>query len=359
MNALMLHLKRLCSLSGVSGREEAVRDYILAQLAESPAEMKVTVDPLGNVIAQVAGKRRAARALLFAAHMDEVGLIITGATEEGYLRFAPVGGLDPAVVYGRRVLVNGHPGVIAGRAFHQCSEAERGKAVPLEKLRIDLGAESREQAEKLARPGDVAVFDSGFVKLEGGLFKARALDDRAGCALLLSLVQEVPECDVTLAFTVQEEVGLRGAKTAAYTAAPDVAVVVDSTTAADIAGVPEDKQVCRVGGGPVVSFMDRRTLYDRPLYESIRALAEKIGVPSQTKTTIAGGNDAGAIHLSRGGVRVAAVSLPCRYIHSPSCVLSKKDLTHTAALLKALAERLPAEDGLPPLDGGRLPGGAG
>ena len=351
MSALMTKLKKLCSLDGVSGREEAVREYILSQLAASPAEMNVNVDPLGNVIARVAGKRRAARTLLFAAHMDEVGLIVTGITDEGYLRFTAVGGLDPSVVYGRRVRVNGHPGVVAGRAFHHCSEEERGKAVPLNKLLIDLGAENKEEARKLARPGDVAVFDSGFVKLEGGLFKARALDDRAGCALLLSLVEEIPEYDITLAFTVQEEVGLRGAKTAAYTVAPDVAVVVDSTTAADIVGVPEEKQVCRVGGGPVVSFMDRRTLYDRPLYDFTRALAEKIGVPSQTKTTVAGGNDAGAIHLSRGGVRVAAVSLPCRYIHSPSCVLSKKDLMGTAALLQALAEHLPAEGGLPPLDG--------
>lgn len=352
MSALMTHLKKLCSLDGVSGREEAVREYILAQLAASPAEMQVTVDPLGSVIARVAGRRQAARTLLFAAHMDEVGLIITGTTEDGYLRFAPVGGLDPAVVYGRRVRVNGHPGVIAGRAFHQCSEDERGKAVPLNKLLIDLGAENEEEARKLARPGDVAVFDSEYTKLEGGLLKARALDDRAGCALLLNLVEQTPEYDVTLAFTVQEEVGLRGAKAAAYTVAPDVAVVVDSTTAADIAGVPGDKQVCRVGGGPVVSFMDRRTLYDRPLYEFTRALAERIGVPSQTKTAVAGGNDAGAIHLSRGGVRVAAVSLPCRYIHSPACVLSKKDLTNTAALLKALADELPAENGLPPLAGG-------
>ncbi len=349
MSTSMTRLKRLCSLDGVSGREEAVREYILDQLAASPAEMKITVDPLGSVIAQVAGRRRAARTVMFAAHMDEVGLIVTGITGEGYLRFAPVGGLDPAVVYGRRVTVNGRPGVIAGRAFHQCSEEERGKAVPLDKLLIDLGARDREEAEKLARPGDTAVFDSGFVKLEGGLIKARALDDRAGCALLLGLVDEAPAYDLTLAFTVQEEVGLRGAKAAAYTAAPDVAVAVDSTTAADIAGVPEEKQVCRVGGGPVVSFMDRCTLYDRPLYKRIRALADRDGIPTQTKTVIAGGNDAGAIHLSRGGVRTAAVSLPCRYIHSPSCVLSKKDLTAAAALLGALAQELPAEDGLPPL----------
>ena len=341
---MMNELKALCALDGVSGREDMVRAYILRRLSASPAEMNVTVDPLGNVIARVAGKRRASRTLLFAAHMDEVGLIITGVTEEGYLRFAPVGGIDPAVVYGRRVRVNGRPGVIGGRAFHQCSEEERGKAVPLNKLLIDLGAANREEAIAIAQPGDTAAFDSDFTRLEGGLFKARALDDRAGCALLLDLAAETPEYDITLAFTVQEEVGLRGAKTAAYAVDPELAVVVDSTTAADIVGVPEEKQVCRVGGGPVVSFMDRRTLYDRPLYEYIRALAEKIGVPSQTKTAIAGGNDAGAIHLSRGGVRVAAVSLPCRYIHSPSCVLSKKDLTHTAALLHALAAELPAAE---------------
>lgn len=334
---MMSNLKQLCALDGVSGREDAVREYIMKKLSASPATITVSVDALGNVLAHVQGKRRAARKLLFAAHMDEVGFIITGATDEGFLRFAPVGGIDASVVYGRKVKVNGHGGVIGGKAVHHCAGDEKKTAVPIDQLLIDVAADSKEEALGIAKPGDVAVFDSDYVKLEGDRFKARALDDRAGCAMLLELASQTPEYDIALAFTVQEEVGLRGAKTAAFSMDPDIAVVVDSTTASDTAGVPEDKQVCRVGGGPVVSFMDRRTLYDKVLYDEIMKTAERIHVPAQTKTMVAGGNDAGSIQRSRAGVRVAAISLPCRYIHSPSCVLSEKDCSATAALLKELA----------------------
>lgn len=337
----MNHLKKLCALEGVSGREEAVRAYVLEALAGSKAPKRVEVDALGSVIVRLQGKRPASRPVLFAAHMDEVGLIVTGATEEGFLRFATVGGLDPRVLFGRKVLVNGHAGLIGSKAVHMCSKEERKTVPSSDKLLIDVGTDSREAALKIARPGDVAAFDSGYIRLEGGLVKARALDDRAGCALLLKLAEEQPETDIMLAFTVQEEIGLRGAKTVAYAVRPELAVVIDSTTANDTAGVPDDKQVCRVGAGPVVSFMDNRTLYDRGLYEEIFRIAGEEHIQTQPKTAVAGGNDAGAIQLSRSGVRVAAVSLPCRYIHSPSCVLSKKDMEETLSLMRALAARLP------------------
>jgi putative aminopeptidase FrvX len=328
-------LKELCTLEGVSGREDAVREYILKKLSESSAEIEVSVDPLGNVIAQVLGKRRASRTLMFAAHMDEVGFIITGVTDEGFLRFTNVGGIDSSVVYGRRVIVNGHLGVIGGKAVHQLKGDEKKTAVSIDKLLIDVGADSREEALLIAQPGDVAIFESEFKKM-GNVIKARALDDRAGCALLLKLAESTPEYDITLAFTVQEEVGLRGAKTAAYGINPYIAIVVDSTTAADTAGVSEDKQVCCVGKGPVVSFMDNRTLYDKKLYDLILEVAKTINVAAQVKSMVAGGNDAGAIHLTRCGVKVASISLPCRYLHSANCVISENDINQTLELLKAL-----------------------
>ena len=190
---MMTYLRKLCNLEGVSGHEEAVRRYILQVLEKSPARPEVTVDPLGNVLVRLQGERRAVRTLLFAAHMDEVGLIITGATEQGYLRFATVGGIDARVLFGKRVRVNGHSGVIGGKAVHLCSADETKTPPEIDGLLIDIGADSREQAEKLAHPGDVAVFDSEFVRLEGGFIKARALDDRAGCALLLELAGRVQE----------------------------------------------------------------------------------------------------------------------------------------------------------------------
>ena len=212
---MMTHLKKLCALDGVSGCEEPVRRYILAALKASPAEITAEVDPLGNIIARVKGRQTAAQTVLFAAHMDEVGLIVTNITEEGYLRFAPVGGLEARVIYGRRVLINGRPGVIGGKAVHLCSKEEKTEMPSLDKLLIDMGVESREAAEKIAVPGDRAVFDSAYTKLENGLIKARALDDRAGCAVLIELLKEDLPYDIVCAFTVQEENGCIGAKAAA------------------------------------------------------------------------------------------------------------------------------------------------
>ena len=337
---MMTHLKKLCSLEGVSGREHPVREYILRVLQQSPADMSVRVDPMGNVLAYVKGRERAKHTLLFAAHMDEVGFMITGVTPEGYLRFTTVGGIDPKVVYGRSVRVGGISGVIGGKATHLCSADEKKQVPKPSELLIDIGAASKEEAEALVRPGDTAVFAGEFSRLEGGLVKSRAIDDRAGCALLLDLAEQTPDYDMVLAFTVQEEVGLRGAKAAAFGVQPDIAVVVDATTAADTIGVAADKQVCRVGEGAVISFMDKRTLYDADLYARILEIAKKKNIRAQSKTMVAGGNDAGAIQLVGRGARVAAVSLPCRYLHSPACVVAKRDMEQTLALLQELARQL-------------------
>ena len=342
-DSIFREMSELCALDGVSGAEDAVRGYILQTLGGSPANPKVTVDAMGNVIADITGKNRAARKLLFAAHMDEVGLIITGVTDGGYLRFAPVGGIDPAVLYGKRVRIGKITGVIGGKAIHQCSAEERAAVVPMDKLLIDIGVDTAAAACAMVAPGERAVFDGDAVGFGGGRIKARALDDRAGCALLLKLAEIVPEYDITLAFTVQEEVGLRGAKAVGFAVAPDVAVVVDSTTAADIAGVAAERRVCALGGGPVVSFMDGRTLYDFPLYNRVMETAKRIGVRAQVKSMVAGGNDAGSLQTAGDGARVAAVSLPCRYLHSPSSVVFERDVSDTLTLLRELARELAGE----------------
>ncbi len=333
-------LKTLCAIAGVSGREEAVREYIIRQLEATETQKDISVDPLGNVICHLHGKHPCAKKVMFCAHMDEVGLIITYITKEGYLRFSTIGGIDAAVLCGKTVKIGEITGVIGCKAIHLCRKEEAEKQPKIDDLLIDIGASDKETAEKLVKCGDFAVFNGPFTEIQE-LCMAKALDDRVGCALLLQMAQQTPPYDITLVFTVQEEVGLRGATVATYTVRPDIAVVVETTTAADIANVSEDKQVCKVGAGPVVSFMDKSTLYDANLYQLIREIADQNGIPNQTKTVVAGGNDAAAVQKSAGGVRVAAVSLPCRYLHSPSCVISMQDMEYTKQLLLKLQEVLP------------------
>ncbi len=331
-------LADLCQIDGVSGREHAVREYILEYLKDIPYIQEVRVDALGNIIVYIKGKAPATKTLMLAAHMDEVGLIATGITDEGYVRFATVGGIDKSVLFGHRVCFGNIIGVIGGKAIHMCKGDEKEKISESDML-IDIGADSKKDAEEMVSIGDTAVFDSDFYQL-GNLIKGRAIDDRAGCAVLLEICRSQPANDVCIVFTVQEEVGLRGAKTATFSVNPDVAIVVDATTAADTVGVSKEKQVCCVGGGAVVSFMDRRTVYDKELYDLIMDTADTMGIKAQPKSVVAGGNDAGSIQSAASGARVAAVSLPCRYIHSPSCVMSKDDLLSVKDLVSALIERL-------------------
>lgn len=330
-------LKTLSNLDGISGREDAVRAYILEQIKKSPAQMQTQVDALGNIICKISGKARADKHIMLAAHMDEVGFIITDITDDGYLRFATVGGIDPSVICGKRVKIGENKGVIGCKAVHLCNEKEKDTLLKPENLLIDIGVSSKAEAQKLVKIGDSAVFDTTAAGMQD-LLIGKAFDDRVGCALLLELLKEIPPYDVTFVFTVQEEVGLRGAGVAAFAVQPDMAIVIDATTAADTADTETHNQVCKIDNGPVVSFMDKATLYDAEVYQKIRALADAASIPNQTKTVIAGGNDAGAIQKAASGVRVAAVSLPCRYIHSPNTVISQSDMQHTKALLQRILQ---------------------
>ena len=335
-------VQKLCSLPGIPGREEAVRQCIEQLIAP---HCQYEADALGNLIAFKKGRKTPAQKRMLCAHMDEVGFVVTFVTDEGLLKFAPAGGADPRVVFSGRVLVgDGVPGVIAAKAVHMVSAADRSKAPELDDLYIDIGVQSKEEALNRISLFAPVVFDSDFVSFGDGLIKAKALDDRVGCALLVDLIcsEEPLLYDTWFAFTVQEEVGLRGAKAAAYGVNPDIAIVVEATTAADIHGVSDHRQVCELEKGPVISFMDNRTIYDKKLYDEAFAAAEANGISVQPKRAVAGGNDAGAIHISRWGVRTLSVSLPCRYLHSPVCVISEKDLEDTRQLLSVLLRKEPS-----------------
>ena len=326
-------LLEICALDGTSGDESAVRDYIISHIKAD----EVKVDNLGNILVFKRGRKAGNKKIMFAAHMDEVGFMVTDITDDGFLRFGAVGGIDPRVVLGRALrFKNGTRGIVGTKAVHQQSADERKKAPDFDNMMIDIGVSSRKAAEKLVQLGDCAVFDSDSFYFGNGFVKSKAIDDRAGCLIMMDMINGYPEYDAWYAFTVQEEVGTRGAKAAAYTIAPDIAVVLETTTACDIAGTSGDKRVCELGKGCVVSFMDRATVYDRELYELARHIADNNGIANQTKTMIAGGNDSSAIHVSRGGIRTCALSVPCRYLHSPACVINESDYVATTGLASAV-----------------------
>lgn len=333
-------LAELCAIDGVSGHEHKVRDFILARLAESTVPMEVHMDNMGNVIVHLIGKEKANTVLQLDAHMDEVGFIITGISEDGYLRFDTVGGIDSRALFGHRVRIGAQKGVIGGKAFHQCSGDESSKVPSVSGMTIDIGAENKEEAEKLVKIGDCGTFDNDLCWLGEDRFLGKAVDDRVGCMLLLELAMKQPARDVWLSFSVQEEIGLRGAGVATEAIHPDYAVAIDATTAADIAGNSPEQSVCFVGSGAVVSFADRATLYDPVLYQRIRNLADEKGIPTQTKTMVAGGNNAGAMQGRHTGVHMTAVSLPCRYIHSSACMGKIQDVDAMYDLLSLLVEEL-------------------
>lgn len=341
---MLKHFETLCNLCASSGDENAVRSYLIAELAKLDG-VTWSVDPLGNLLVEKRGQKRAPHKLMVSAHMDEVGMIVTHINSDGTLCVQPVGGVDASVAIGRQVWIGEKhiPGVVGAKPIHLLSPEEK-KALPKwSGLVLDIGADSAAEARNTAPEGTYAYFMPNFTKMGEACVCSKAIDDRAGCAMLLNLLEQDAAYDFTAAFLVQEEIGLRGAKAAAYTVDPDFALVLEATTAADIVGAEEDAKVCCLGGGPVVSFMDRSTIYDRELYQLAFSICKAAGIPCQTKSRIAGGNDSGAIHVSRGGVRTLAVSLPCRYLHSPSCFADLTDLDACMTLLPMLIKSIMEE----------------
>lgn len=325
-------LKTLCSLPGVSSFEDAVRDYIKNEI--TPYADCIRVDAMGNLIAVKHGEKPGKHSLMLAAHMDEVGLMVRSITDEGYLKFSPVGGIDRRVLIGKRVIVGKKaiPGVIGLKAYHLTSSEEEKKVPKLKEFYIDIGAKDGAEAKTLVKPGDVAVFDSDVLEFGNGFLKAKAIDDRIGCAIMVELMKRPLPMDCTFAFTVQEEVGTRGAFGAAFSVKPDIALVLEGTTAADLPAMSAHQKVCAPGKGPVIPYMDGGTVYDRKLFQLLQALAEQNGLSWQTKEYISGGTDARTIQRSREGVRVAAISAAVRYLHTPSSVASIADFDQILSL---------------------------
>lgn len=331
-------LEKLSNASAVSGDEGQVRKIVIAELKASGIPFRV--DALGNVLVETKASRKGLLRVLVDAHMDEVGFMIVEENKEGLLQFELVGGVDVRVLPGKQVQVGKDNilGIIGAKPIHLASRAELGEKIPLEALRIDVGGNGGK-----IKAGDRGTFATKFREIGPSLL-GKALDDRLGVATLLELVKNPPPGIQLLAsFSVQEEIGLRGARVAAYALNPDVAIAVDSTPANDLPTWDGEENAffnTRLGAGPAIYVVDRGTLSDPRLVQHFVRTAEKEGIPHQIRQTGGGGTDAGSIHLVREGIPSLSVSIPSRYAHTAALLARRSDWEDTLRLLYAALSSL-------------------
>ncbi len=331
-------LEQLSNACGVSGDEGEVRKIVLEQV--KPYADEVKVDALGNVLVTRHGQGEPRLKVMLAAHMDEVGMMITTDEGDGIYRFEHVGGVAASNLVGKPVWIGKEhiPGVIGFKPIHLTDADERKRPVSMDGLRIDTGPVAGK-----VKVGDRAVFATNFARL-GPSLRGKALDDRIGVATLVELVQHAPpHIDLQAAFTVQEENGLRGARVAAYTFDPDLAIVLDSTPAYDQPNWDDSENTrynTRLGYGPAIYVHDGATLSDPRLVQHLVQTADSQNIPYQIRQPGSGGTDAGAIHKQRAGIPSVSVSVPGRYHHSPAALVRISDWQHTLTLVAAALLRL-------------------
>ncbi len=329
-------LEKLCLADGASGDETTVRNIIENEINKYADDIKK--DAMGNLLVFKKGKQRAKSKLMLSAHMDEVALMLIHIGEDGYLRFAPVGGINKAILPGLRVHIgeNKIQGVIGLAPIHLQKTDEKQNAIDIDKLCIDIGANSKEEAKKVVSEGDFIYFDSSF-EYNDKIIKSKALDDRIGCLLLIEMIKQELEFDMYFAFLVQEEVGTRGASGAAFSIEPDCAIVVDVTTACDIPDVPKHKQVSKLSCGATLPLIDSSMVYDKDFISLAKNLAIKENIKIQFKEAASGGTDAGAIFVSKSGVKTAAVVACARYLHSACSIANIDDIENVKKMLSAIS----------------------
>ncbi|CAB3396156.1 M42 family metallopeptidase [Kyrpidia spormannii] len=346
-----MFLRRLSETPGPSGFEDQVRHVLSEELR--PHARRIYTDALGNLFVETGPEQGGPRVML-AAHMDEVALMIVRIDDEGTLRFRAIGGIDERVLVSKAVRVGpaGLPGVIGSKAVHLQKPEERKRPIAIEDLYIDIGAKDADQASGRVHIGDYAVFATEYEQIGQGKAKGKAFDDRVGCAVLAELAKRSFQLPTTLVFTVQEEIGLRGAGPAAYRVNPDLAFVIEGTLCFDVPDARDEDSVTVQGRGPAISLLDRATIPPQSLIRWMAEVADARGIPYQWRRSGAGGNDAGAIHLTRRGIPTGAISVPVRYIHSPAQIVDLSDYANTIALTEALLRDL--ENHPDRLDGLRL-----
>ncbi len=335
-------LETLSNAIGVSGEEDEVRNLILPAIRDHAADIEV--DALGNLTAIQRGAVYPEFTVMIAAHMDEIGMMVTAVDSNGLIQFTNIGGIDPRILPGLRVKVGPQrtPGVILWKPIHLGRDM---KTVPLDSLRIDVGADDK----SAAKPGDRIAFDSGFARLSPKVLRGKAFDDRVGCSILIDILRAGPyPVTIAAAFTVQEEIGLRGAKVAAQRLKPDAAIVLEGTYANDVpdpnreadAGDLPRNPGTRFGEGAVITLSDRQMITDPRVFAFLRETAETNDIPYQVKTMAGGGTDGGAIHTAQAGIPTMPISAPCRYIHTPTALLNLDDYESALNLSQAILNRL-------------------
>ena len=338
-------LETLSNAFGPSGCEDEVRRLLARALRDKVDDLQT--DALGNLIAFKQGTGPEPRLkVMVDAHTDEVGLMITRIDKNGMLGFRAVGGIDARLLMAKGVVVGEEriPGVIIAPPVHLTKAKQRKQVIPIEQLAIDIGASSADEAKGLVKMGDYAAFDTRFQVLsEDGLrtVKGKAFDDRIGCAAAAALAKDEYAIDLYLSFSAQEEVGLRGARVAAFRIEPDLALALEGTICDDTPKKEDVSPTTELGKGPAITVMDRSFVADKRLVRLLTEVAEANDLPFQFKQPGLGGTDAGAIHLSKTGVPTAAVSVPCRYIHAPASMASLNDFDGLVALVKATLQALP------------------
>lgn len=323
----VLLLKGLLETFGPSGNEELVRELIINEIKKYVDEIKI--DKLGNIIARKIGN---GKKIMVAAHMDEIGVIVTGIDDNGFLRFANIGGVNPHISLGQRVMFKD-----SLQGVMHMEHLEDMKQLKLDKMYIDIGARNKEDALKKVNIGDCACFFNPFVKV-GDTFVSKAMDDRIGCFVAIESLRQLKNSpnEVYFVFTVQEEVGLRGAKTSAFGIDPDLAIAVDITLTGD---TPKARHMAvKLGEGPAIKIKDNSIITHPMVKNFMIETAKENSIPYQLEVLELGGTDSGAIHLTRGGVPSGVLSIPCRYVHSPSEMVSVKDVENSIRLLTKMLE---------------------
>ncbi len=339
-NAQLKLLEKLCNVIAVSGDEGEVRKLVMAEI--KPYADVVKVDALGNVLASRQGRGKKRTRVMLDAHMDEVGLMIVADESEGIYRFETVGGIDVRHLLGKQVYVGKDrtPGVIGGKPVHLMDAGERTRKVPVDGLRIDVGLAGK------AKVGDRAGFATKYRRV-GPSIMSKSIDDRIGVATLIELLKHAPaNVDICAAFTVQEEIGLRGAKVAAQYFNPDMAIAIDSTPANDLPSHEGDENISyntRLGFGPAIYIADGSTLHDPRLVRFLSQVGDAENIPYQFRQPGGGGTDSAAIQKSLAGIPTVSVSVPHRYTHSPISISRVDDWKNTLALLHAALKKITPE----------------